>query len=69
MPDDLGNEKNTIATCIFNEVEGTQQRVIDFGFEGLTPYETVLNGNGERSYCGFSYVPADDLPDHYGELE
>ena len=69
MPDDLGNEKNTIAKCIFNEVEGTQQRVLDFGFEGMTPHETVLQSNGERSYCGFSYVPADDLPVHYGELE
>ena len=68
MADDLG-EKNTIASCIFNEVEGTQQRVIDFGFEGLTPHESVIQSNGERSYCGFSYVNGPDLPPHYGELE
>ena len=69
MPDDIGDEKNTIATCIFNEVDGNQERHIDFEFEGFSPIEMNLTGSGERSYCGFHYVAPDDLPATHAELE
>ena len=62
MPNDMGIEKTTVATCIFNEVEGVPQRGIEFEFEGFTPRDFILISSGERSFCGYQYVAPDDIP-------
>lgn len=42
---------------------------MELEFEGFTPTDLTLNSNGEPSFCGFHYVPADALPDTHAELE
>jgi hypothetical protein len=62
-------EKTTVACCVFNDVDGSEHKDIDFEFEGLRPGEHRISSYGERSYCGFDYIPSDSLPETHAELE
>ena len=69
MSNDIGAENNTIAACIFDSDGSAQTRNLDLEFEGFNPIGLDLKSNGERSFCGFHYVPDNALPDSYAELE
>ena len=62
-------EKTTVACCVFNDIEGSEHKDVDFEFEGLRPGEHRISSFGERSYCGFDYIPSDSLPETHAELE
>lgn len=62
-------EKTTVACCVFNDVDGSEHKDVDFEFEGLRPGEHRISSYGERSYCGFDYIPSDSLPETHLELE
>ena len=66
---DTNIEKTTVACCVFNDVDGSEYKDVDFEFEGLRPGEHRISSYGERSYCGFDYIPSNDLPETHAELE
>ena len=55
-------EKTTVACCVFNDVDASEHKDIDFEFEGLKPGEHRVSSYGEQSYCGYDRISNDDLP-------